>query len=207
MRFPASTWASESSSKVAIYTRKGDKGDTGLFGGARVSKAHPRVCAYGEVDELNSALGVARAALRDDPALASLDRGLARVQAECFVIGALLATPADQLGKLGAPFDAGLPAGAPQRLETEIDAWDADLTALKTFILPGGGRAGASLHLARAVSRRAERAVIELTPLEPVPEGVIVYLNRLSTWLFVAARFANKETGHAETPWTGLGAA
>lgn len=189
---------------MAIYTRKGDKGDTGLFGGGRVPKSHPRVAAYGEVDELNSSLGVARAELREDPALAALDRGLARVQAECFVIGALLATPAGRLDKLGAPFDAGLPPGAAERLEAEIDAWDAGLSPLKTFILPGGGRAGAALHLARAVSRRAERAVVELAPVEPVPDGVIVYLNRLSTWLFVAARFANKETGHAETPWTGL---
>ena len=111
-------------------------------------------------------------------------------------------------GPGGAPrYDAAVnegPADAPKRLETEIDAWDKNLTPLKTFILPGGGRAGAALHLARAVSRRAERAVVELSAIEPVPEGVIVYLNRFSTWLFVAARFVNKETGHAETPWTGL---
>jgi cob(I)alamin adenosyltransferase len=189
---------------VAIYTRTGDKGETGLFGGGRVPKSHPRVAAYGDIDELNSALGAARAALREDPALGAVDLGLARVQAECFVIGALLATPADKLGKLSPPFDRGLPVDAPKRLEIEIDAWDKNLSPLKTFILPGGGRAGAALHLARAVSRRAERAVVELVAAEPVPEGVIVYLNRLSTWLFVAARVANKETGHAETPWTGL---
>ena len=189
---------------MAIYTRTGDKGETGLFGGGRVPKSHPRVTAYGEIDELNSALGVARAALRDDPALKSVEQGIARVQAECFVIGALLATPADKLGKLAAPFNTGLPQGASRRLEIEIDAWDENLTPLKTFILPGGGGAGAALHLARAVSRRAERAVVNLAAAEPVPEGVIVYLNRFSTWLFVAARFVNKETGHAETPWTGL---
>lgn len=190
---------------MAIYTRTGDKGDTGLFGGTRVSKSSPRVSAYGEIDELNSALGAARAELLEKPALGSVDSGLARVQAECFVIGALLATPADKIGKLGAPFDAGLPAGAPKRLEAEIDAWDKNLAPLKNFILPGGGRAGAALHFARAVSRRAERAVVNLSVVEPIPEGVIVYLNRFSTWLFVAARFVNKETGHAETPWTGLG--
>jgi len=189
---------------VAIYTRTGDKGETGLFGGARVSKSSLRVAAYGEIDELNSSLGVARAALREDPALGSVDLGLARVQAECFVIGALLATPADKLGKLSPPFDTGLPADAPKRLEAEIDAWDKNLTPLKTFILPGGGRAGAALHLARAVSRRAERAAVNLSAVEKIPDGVIVYLNRFSTWLFVAARFVNKETGHAETPWTGL---
>ncbi len=190
---------------MAIYTRTGDKGDTGLFGGGRVPKSHPRVASYGDVDELNSALGAARAALREDPALGSVDLGLERVQAECFVIGALLATPAEKAGKLSPPFDRGLPADAAKRLEAEIDAWDENLTPLKTFILPGGGRAGAALHLARAVSRRAERAVVELAASEPVPEGVIVYMNRLSTWLFVAARFVNKETGRAETPWTGLG--
>jgi len=189
---------------VAIYTRTGDKGETGLFGGSRVPKNSPRVAAYGEIDELNSALGLARAALREDPALGSVDQGLARVQAECFVIGALLATPADKLGKLSPPFDTGLPADAPKRLESEIDAWDKNLTPLKTFILPGGGRAGAALHLARSICRRAERATVNLSDAEKTPDGVIIYLNRLSTWLFVAARFANKETGHAETPWTGL---
>ncbi len=189
---------------MAIYTRGGDKGETGLFGGTRVPKSHPRVDAYGEIDELNSALGFARAFFRDDPALASVEKGLERVQAECFVIGALLATPADKLGTLSPPFDKGLPADAPTRLEKEIDAWDSALTPLKTFILPGGGRAGSALHLARAISRRAERAATVLSSAEPVPEGVLVYLNRLSTWLFVAARYVNKETGHAETPWTGL---
>lgn len=189
---------------MAIYTRGGDKGETGLFGGTRVSKGSSRVAAYGEIDELNSAMGVARAHLREDPALGSIDAGIERVQAECFVIGALLATPADKLGKLGAPFDAGLPADASARLEAEIDAWEKNLLPLKTFILPGGGRAGSALHLARAVSRRAERATVMLSSSEKIPDGVIIYLNRLSTWLFVAARFVNKETGHAETPWTGL---
>jgi cob(I)alamin adenosyltransferase len=189
---------------VAIYTRTGDKGETGLFGGGRVSKSHPRVAAYGDIDELNSFLGAARAALREDPALGSVDEGLARVQAECFVIGALLATPADKKEKLSPPFDQGLPEGAPKRLESEIDVWEKNILPLKTFILPGGGRAGAALHVARAVSRRAERSVVDLASSDAVPNGVIIYLNRLSTWLFVAARFVNKETGHAETPWTGL---
>jgi cob(I)alamin adenosyltransferase len=169
-----------------------------------VPKSHPRVEAYGEVDELNCALGAARAAFRENPALASVDRSLARIQAECFILGALLATPADKLGKLADGRGTDSITDAPRRLEAEIDAWDKGLTPLKTFILPGGGRAGACLHLARAVSRRAERAVVELSSSSPVPEDVIVYLNRLSTWLFVAARFVNKETGHAETLWPGL---
>ena len=189
---------------MKIYTRTGDKGETGLFGGSRVSKSHPRVAAYGEVDELNNALGAARAALPADGALKTLDAALERVQAECFVVGALLATPADKLGKLAPPFDAGLPEHAPKRLESEIDAWDADLKPLTTFILPGGGPAGAALHLARGVCRRAERVVVELSAREPVPEGVVVWLNRLSDWLFTAARWANAKQGRPETPWTGL---
>ena len=189
---------------MPMYTRGGDKGETGLFGGARVPKNDPRVSAYGTVDELNCALGAARAALPSGGAFRALDAGLERVQAECFVVGALLATPPDKAGKLGAPFDAGLPAGAPARLESEIDAWEKELAPLKTFILPGGGPAGAALHVARAVARRAERDVVELSAREPAPEGVVVYLNRLSTWLFVAARWANLKEGRAETPWTGL---
>ena len=187
-----------------MYTRGGDKGDTGLFGGARVPKSHPRVAAYGTIDELNCALGAARAALPAAPEFRGLDEGLQRLQAECFVVGALLATPADKAGKLGAPFDQGLPAGAPARLETEIDAWEEHLPRLKTFILPGGGPAGAALHVARAVARRAEREVVEMAASEPAPEGVIVYLNRLSTWLFIAARWVNHKQGQAETPWKGL---
>jgi cob(I)alamin adenosyltransferase len=189
---------------MPMYTRGGDKGTTALFGGARVSKNHPRVAAYGAIDELNCALGAARAALPPAAEFRALDAGLERLQAECFVVGALLATPADKLGKLGAPFDAGLPAGAPARLEAEIDAWEAELAPLKTFILPGGSPAGAALHVARAVSRRAEREVVELSAHEPAPDGVVVYLNRLSTWLFIAARYINNKQGKAETPWTGL---
>lgn len=187
-----------------MYTRGGDKGETGLFGGARVPKSHPRVAAYGSIDELNCFLGAARAALSSEPSFRALDAALERLQAECFVVGALLATPADKLGKLGAPFDAGLPVGATARLEKEVDAWEADLPSLKTFILPGGGAAGAALHVARAVARRAEREVVELSAREPAPDGVVVYLNRLSTWLFIAARMVNHIQGQAETPWTGL---
>lgn len=189
---------------MPIYTRGGDQGETGLFGGGRVAKTHPRVTAYGELDELNSALGVARAALGGKKALASVDHALARAQAECFVIGALLATPPDKVGKLGPAFDRGLPPEAAKRLEAEIDAWEEDLTPLKTFILPGGGAAGASLHLARAVARRAERAAVALTGRDKAPDGVVVWLNRFSTWLFVAARWVNLKSGAAETPWTGL---
>lgn len=189
---------------MPMYTRGGDKGETGLFGGARVPKSHPRVAAYGAVDELNCALGAVRAALPEGPSFRALDAALERVQGECFVVGALLATPADKAGKLGAPFDRGLPPEAAKRLESEIDAWEALVPPLRTFVLPGGAPAGAALHVARGVARRAEREVVELSASEAVPEGVAVYLNRFSTWLFVAARWANKELGKAETPWTGL---
>ncbi len=191
---------------MAIYTRGGDRGDTALLGGGRVPKSHPRVAAYGDVDELNSALGVARAVLSAGDA-DGLDAGLARVQEECFALGALLAAAPGAAAKLPAPYDRGLPAAAAARLETEIDAWDAGLAPLKHFVLPGGGAVGAALHLARAVARRAERSCVDLADGGPVPDGVLVYLNRLSTWLFVAARRANKTDGRAETPWLGLGSA
>jgi cob(I)alamin adenosyltransferase len=187
---------------VKIYTRTGDKGETGLFGGARVAKSHPRVDAYGEVDELNCALGAARSALAGaEPAL---DAALDRAQQECFMVGALLATPAEKAGKLAPPFDRGLPPAAVARLESEIDAWDRDLKPLTAFVLPGGTAAGSSLHLARAVCRRTERKAVELAAREPVAEGVVVYLNRLSDWLFTAARWINARQGRSETPWTGL---
>lgn len=189
---------------MAHYTRGGDKGETGLFGGGRVPKSHPRVAAYGDVDELNCALGACRAALGGEPRLLPVDRALERLQGECFMVGALLATPPEKAGKLAPPFDQGLPAGAADRLEREIDEWEAELPALKTFVLPGGGEAGAALHVARAVCRRAERSVVELAAREPAPEGVVVYLNRLSSWLFVAARWVNRVQGRPETPWTGL---
>ncbi len=176
---------------MKIYTRTGDNGETGLIGGKRVPKAHPRVDAYGEVDELNCAIGAARAALGKEHA--GLDEALARCQAECFVLGALLAGAKD-------PF----PASAAARLESEIDAWDGELEPLKNFILPGGGAAGAALHLARAVCRRAERRAAALSGADAAPAGTIVYLNRLSDWLFTAARWANKKSGRPETPWAGL---
>lgn len=156
-------------------------------------KSHPRVDAYGAVDELNCALGAARAALGREHA--PLDAALARVQAECFDVGARLATP-DGRAK---PFDGAAAA----RLETEIDAWDAVLPPLTTFILPGGAPAGAALHVARGVCRRAERRVVELSGADAPADGVVVWLNRLSDWLFTAARWANLESRRTETPWTG----
>ena len=181
---------------MKIYTRTGDKGQTGLFGGSRVSKCDLRVEAYGEVDELNCAIGAARASLGQEHA--GLDEALARVQDECFIVGAILATPG------GKSKDMPLPADAVKRLENEIDAWDDELEPLKAFILPGGATAGAMLHLARAISRRAERKAVELFSSEAVPAEVIVYLNRLSDWLFTTARWANLRSNRAETKWAGI---
>lgn len=187
-----------------IYTKTGDNGDTGLFGGTRVPKHHPRVAAYGEVDELNCAVGLALSLLDAGQPFNTVRESLARVQEELFVVGTLLATPADKLSSLGSPFDKGIPPGAAQRLEKEIDSWTTVLFPLKNFILPGGSPAGAALHAARAVCRRAERAVTALSGVDAAPEGVVVYLNRLSDHLFTAARLANDKAGREETPWKGL---
>lgn len=167
---------------MKIYTKTGDKGETGLWGGQRVRKDDARVAAYGQVDELNCAVGAALAVLPEEAA--ALREMLTRVQNELFVVGSILAGVQD-------------PAPSPERLEREIDAMTAELPPLKQFILPGGGPAGAALHLARGVCRRAERAVV---PLDGVHD-VVVYLNRLSDHLFTAARWANMKSGRTETPW------
>jgi cob(I)alamin adenosyltransferase len=182
-----------------IYTRTGDDGTTGLFGGQRVSKAALRVHAYGTVDELNSVLGLA-AATSPDPALGAI---LADLQAELFVLGSDLATPlTDQPDK---PYVMRLPAAADQRLEGLIDACDQRLPPLKNFILPGGHPCAAYLHLARTVCRRAERLAVELAEVEPLSEGVITYLNRLSDLLFTLARWTNALAGLPDVEWRPRG--
>ncbi len=183
---------------MKIYTKTGDGGETGLFGGPRVRKNDGRVEAYGEVDELNAALGVARAQLEDP----ELERLLAHVQDELFCVGAELATPAD------APSRGQLPpieAAWVEELERQIDAWEAILQPLRHFILPGGTELAASLHLARAVARRAERRVVSLHRRAPVSPAVLAYLNRLADFLFVAARAANHAQGMAEPVWDPRG--
>jgi len=180
---------------VKIYTRTGDGGETGLFGGGRVGKDDPRVEAYGAVDELNACLGLARAAGLP-PALDAL---AARLQEELFVLGADLATPPGG----GARPDkvVRLPGDAAASLEPEIDRCEEGLDPLRTFILPGGSPAGAALHLARTVCRRAERRLVHLTAKESVSAAAVPYLNRLSDLLFVMARAANARAGKAEQPW------
>jgi cob(I)alamin adenosyltransferase len=179
---------------MKIYTKSGDGGETGLFGGGRVRKCDPRVEAYGEVDEANAAIGVARTALTD----AELADALAKVQDELFCVGAELASPHGVKARSAVP---PLDAAWAERLERDMDRWDAELPVLHAFVLPGGTPGAAALHLARAVCRRAERRVVALAAEAEVDPAVLVYLNRLSDFLFIAARLANHRAGQAETLW------
>lgn len=179
---------------MKIYTRTGDDGETGLFGGGRVSKASARVEAYGSVDELNARIGWARA----EKPTAETDALLERVQALLFVVGAELACVPGKEDKLGM---ALVDADAALALETDIDRAEAPLPPLKTFILPGGSRTAAALHVARTAARRAERLVVGLAD-PPARAEIVIFLNRLSDLLFVLARRENFEAGTPDTPWT-----
>jgi cob(I)alamin adenosyltransferase len=162
-----------------IYTRTGDGGSAGLVDGSRISKSSPRMTAIGEVDEANAAIGVALAELPEGEAAASL----LRIQNELFDLGADVATPGEIEGALR------IVASQVERLEREIDAMNAELEPLTSFILPGGSKAVAALHHARCVVRRAERAAVALNESEPLNPHLLAYLNRLSDHLFVAARW------------------
>jgi cob(I)alamin adenosyltransferase len=185
-----------------VYTRTGDEGETHLALGGRIAKDSIRIETVGAVDELNSALGVAREELRSLAAegaaiQAELDPLLERVQRKLFDLGGYLATAPDR-------FKEGMPSVSEEDirlLESEIDRWGEQLPPLTSFILPGGGRLGALLHVARASCRRAEREAVRLHRLEPIPKPVLPFLNRLSDWLFVASRRAAKLQGVAETFW------
>lgn len=177
-----------------IYTRTGDAGHTSTFGGARVPKSHPRVQAYGSVDELNCLLGIARTLADDEIATALL-----ALQRRLFTLGADLATPPDSPS---AHHASRVPASWISDLEASIDRYQTDLPALNSFIVPGGSPAAAALHHGRAVCRRAERACVAATrdghDINPV---AIAFLNRLSDWLFVVARIANHRGGIADQEW------
>jgi cob(I)alamin adenosyltransferase len=184
------------SPRMKIYTKTGDAGDTGLFGGGRVAKDDDRVEAYGDVDELNAVLGFVRAV---EP-LPRIDEVLVPVQRDLFSIGALLATP--DLEKMhGHLTKANIDDRRIKELESAIDECEADLEPLKAFIIPGGSRKGAALHVARTVCRRAERRVVHLEREVEIPSIVVVYLNRLSDLLFMLARVANVVTGMGEVTW------
>ena len=182
---------------MKIYTRTGDSGMTGLFGGQRVSKDSLRVEAYGEVDEANAVIGVVRAALAvDDPLQAHLNH----VQGDLLVVGADLATPEVE-GKKASTYVPRMQEANWRQLEAWIDEADGQLEPLKSFILPGGTPAAAALHVARTVCRRAERRVVTLSHAEDISIDISIYLNRLSDLLFTWARLVNARAGIADTPW------
>jgi cob(I)alamin adenosyltransferase len=191
---------------MKIYTRRGDGGETDLFGGVRVGKDAPRVEAYGDVDELNSVLGSALAQSKQGELL-ELGR---KIQAELFEIGAYLATPSPGLAATGPDRAEKNP---PLRisddeiafLETKIDALSKELPPLRRFVLPGGTPPAAAFHLARTVCRRAERRAIALHREEPLDEAVVRYLNRLSDLLFVLARVENRRAGVDDVEWVPPG--
>ena len=181
---------------MKIYTKTGDRGDTGLFGGGRVAKNHPRVEAYGDVDELNAMLGFVRAA---EP-MPRVDEVLVPIQRDLFAIGALLATP--DRDKMRQHLEkARVDEARIKELEHAIDDGDTELEPLRAFIVPGGTLKAASLHVARTVCRRAERRVVELSQDTEIPEVVVIYLNRLSDLLFTLARVANARAGAGEVTW------
>ncbi|MBI2372017.1 MAG: cob(I)yrinic acid a,c-diamide adenosyltransferase [Deltaproteobacteria bacterium] len=178
---------------MKIYTRTGDRGETGLGDGRRVPKDSPRVATYGEVDELNSLIGVCLTTLTE-PDLVAL---LGTIQDQLFTLQADLALPLSSK-RPGKRITSEQVAG----LEQAIDRYDAELEPLRSFILPGGSQAGALLHYARTVARRAERAVVHLQGVDPVNPQALIYLNRLSDLLFVLARWQNQRDGRPETPPT-----
>lgn len=177
---------------MKIYTKTGDQGETGLFGGPRVRKDHLRIESYGAVDELNAVLGL----VRSEGLPAEINDLLAQIQNSLFDLGAELASP--------DPVRMGVSVISPahaEALERAIDRYEANLPPLKTFILPGGTRAAAELHLARTVCRRAERRLISLAGAETISGALIAYLNRLGDLLFVLARELNRVAGQVDVPW------
>ncbi len=177
---------------MKIYTKKGDQGNTSLYGGERVAKSSLRIKAYGTVDELNSVMGLAASYSLSEQG----SRGINKIQQDLFVLGADLATPPSSKTRINRIDEEAITF-----LEQAIDEMERDLDPLKNFILPGGSPQGASLHLARTVCRRAERAAVECSRQEEISELTVKYLNRLSDFLFVLARFENKQAGTSETVW------
>jgi cob(I)alamin adenosyltransferase len=184
-----------------VYTRTGDRGETGLAGGQRVPKDGPRIEAYGTVDELNGFLGLARVTATEiaaqEPRMAVLAAIMLRVQHELFNLGSILATmPEDVHPKQARVTDAEV-----AQLEREMDRMNEDLAPLRSFVLPGGSRLNAELHVGRTVCRRAERCCVALERVDSIPPEVVKYLNRLSDALFVWSRWASHVTGEPETLW------
>ena len=181
---------------VTIYTKTGDDGDTALFGGGRVPKDNRRVEAYGAVDELNSFVGLALTSLADT----DVRRGLLLIQSDLFSLGASLATPEGD-GSRPRPHTPDVPVARIEAMEQWIDQATEELPELREFVLPGGSKAAATLHVCRSVCRRAERAVVALRREESLDDGIVPYLNRLSDLLFVWARLENHRAGHQDVRW------
>ncbi|MEX0616822.1 MAG: cob(I)yrinic acid a,c-diamide adenosyltransferase [Candidatus Woykebacteria bacterium] len=181
--------------KVKIYTRTGDRGETSLYGGKRISKDHLRVETYGTIDELNAALGTAHSFITDTKIRTIIEK----IQNELFNIGAELSTPT----KVGKDTKQKFSIGKEkiQYLENVIDQLDEKLPLLRNFILPGGSNASSLLQLSRSIARRAERRLITLSRKEEINENLLSYINRLSDFLFVLARYLNKKTNGNETIW------
>ncbi len=186
---------------MKIYTRTGDEGDTGLFGGGRVPKSHIRVEAYGAVDELNAALGLSVEAIADE----EIREWLGRIQQDLFSVGASLATPGAEDGSARGAIPP-IPVRRIQEMEGWIDLATEETPGLRGFIIPGGTRGAASLHLARTICRRAERAVVRLNHEERSDPNVVKYLNRLSDLLFALARLENCREGVPDVFWDRHGA-
>ena len=180
-----------------VYTRQGDQGETGLAGGQRVPKDGRRIEAYGTVDELNSFIGLARATAAEDSRSTPLAAILLRVQHELFNLGSILATLPEDVH----PKQARITGREVEQLEREMEAMNTDLPSLRSFVLPGGDRLNAELHVCRTVCRRAERVCVALARVETIPPEAIRYLNRLSDALFVWSRWASHVTGSPETLW------
>ena len=183
--------------KSKLYTRTGDRGQTGLFGGRRVPKDHPRVAAYGTIDELNAALGLAISYIRQRRLVASLQT----IQNELFNIGAELATVGPVRSRRKESASLRLEGAKAEWLESLIDEYDARVPPLRTFVLPSGTTAASALHVARTVCRRAEREVVALARKQPINAAIMTYLNRLSDLLFVLARYVNKAARRRELLW------
>ena len=184
---------------MRIYTRTGDQGETGLFGGNRVSKAHLRLQAYGTLDELNSVIGILRSKVS---APTVVGETLKQIQRDLFALGAVLATPAEQLSALEARMSK--PIWSVAEMEQDIDRLTALAPPMTSFVLPGGGEGSAFAHWARTVCRRAEREIVTLGTETEVKPELLIYINRLSDWLFALSRAENAVNGLADVEWKQL---
>lgn len=184
---------------MKIYTKTGDKGETSLYGGTRVSKAAARVESYGALDELNAFIGLAKAEISDEKVLSQLQK----IQFDLFTVGSEAATPTDKMLLANGKSRLDLLISEEEIIELErwMDDFDAELEPLKFFILPSGGKAAATIHVCRTVCRRAERSMVFLSETEEVRPELIKYLNRLSDYLFVLARYISKISGEKEDFW------